>query len=62
MAKKRRDEPSKDELRRRIQADTKAFLVAGGHIQNIIQGKSGVESRSGVRHITLGSNKKQRTD
>ena len=56
MTKKRSNEESKDRLRVKLEADIDAFLKAGGEIEVIPSGLSGVDSlKPRPRHITLGS-------
>ena len=56
MAKQKQDEASKQEQRRKLEEDTRAFLKSGGEIQNIPTGLSGVDStKPRTQHIKLGN-------
>ncbi|MBB3062972.1 hypothetical protein [Microbulbifer rhizosphaerae] len=59
MAKKatsasKRKQPTTLESRENIEEQVKAFLAAGGEIQQVPKGVSGQTSTSGPKHITLG--------
>lgn len=50
----KRKQPAAVETRESIEEQVKAFLAAGGKIQQIPNGVSGQTNTSGPRHITLG--------
>ena len=57
MAKKQED--SKEKLREKLEADTKAFLNSGGTVESVKTGRSGVDStKPRSRHIQLGKKDK----
>ncbi|RRJ84258.1 hypothetical protein [Aestuariirhabdus litorea] len=45
------------ETSKSIADQTRAFLEAGGEIEKVKQGVSGMQSMAGSRHITLGNNR-----
>ena len=56
--KKKQDDASKQDLRRKIEEDTEVFLKSGGEIQQIPSGHSGVNAaKPGAKHIKLGNSK-----
>ena len=57
-AKQTRNDLSKEEMQRKIEEDTRAFLKTGGEIQVIPRGHSGIDAvKPGPRHIKLGNRK-----
>ena len=57
MAAKSKKAPAAVETAKSIEEQTRAFLQAGGNIQQIETGVTGQENMPGPKHITLGNNK-----
>lgn len=51
----KKKQPAALETSETIEAQTKAFLEAGGEITNINSGVSGQKSMAGPKHISLGN-------
>jgi len=52
----KKKQPASVETTKSIEEQTKAFLAAGGKIQQIESGVSGQQSMAGPKHISLGKN------
>lgn len=56
----KKKQPASTETSQSIEAQTAAFLKAGGEIEQVSSGVSGQQSMAGPKHITLGNSNKPR--